>query len=93
VADYVFVLHKNSGSSGVALKASLSSRATVVCGGLKSNVDSIKSLGSRLTVLEIVSQNSISNFFNNFDGQLNDEGPRLNSDDTKAWAQKLTYNP
>jgi len=93
VADYVFILHRNAGSSGVALKASLSSKATVICGGLKSNVRSIQSLGSRCTELETVSQNSIVNFFHNFDRQLNNEGSRLNPGDTKKWAKKLTNYP
>ena len=91
-ADYVFVLHRNVASSGVSHKASLSSHATVVCGGLQSNVHSIQSLGARYTNLETISIDSISNFFNDFDHHLKHEGMQLNLNNPKTWAEVLSQS-
>ena len=88
VADFIFILHRNSGSSGVALKAALS-QSVVICGGNKSHIRSVQSTSPRCITLKHVSKESICNLLNTNTPVIQFRDANSGAIDAQSWAKLI----
>ena len=90
-ADFVFILHRNPGSSGIAIKAS-HSNTTIIFGGIASHVSNIRAMNQQHIELSHVSATSISNVLRNPKNPKTSVPLALRAVSPSEWAHRLV-NP